>query len=64
MQLTTGALFFIIAIVAFFVWATQAGAKESKFGSSPTACIVFFIVVALVLYGMWSGAHIAVLTHH
>ena len=51
--MTSGMLFLVIAIPAFIIWATQAGAKESKLLSSPIASILFFVVVGLVLYFIW-----------
>lgn len=56
-------LFVIIVIVAFVIFATQAGAKESKFLSSPFACIFFLVVVGGILYFIWTGASVAVLHH-
>lgn len=50
-----GALFIIIAVVAFVVFATQAGAQESRFLKSPVACIIFLLVVGGILYVIWSG---------
>lgn len=57
--MTSGTLFLIIVFAAFFIFATQAGAKESKFLSSPIACIVFMVVVGFVLYAIWSGTGVA-----
>jgi hypothetical protein len=56
-------VFVIIVIVAFVVFATQAGAKESKFLSSPFACIFFLLVVGGILYFILTGASVAVLHH-
>jgi hypothetical protein len=57
--MTTGTLFLIIAFAGFFIFATQAGAKESKFLSSPLSSILFLLIVGLVLWFLWSGAHVA-----
>ena len=60
---SNGTLFLIIVIVGFVVFATQAGAKESKFLRSPFAALCFLLVVGGVLFMLWSGASVAVLHH-
>lgn len=57
--MTSGTLFIALAIVAFVVFATQAGAKESKFLSSPIAAIAFLVVMGIILYAIWTGTGIA-----
>ena len=57
--MTSGTLFIILVIVGFAVFATQAGAKESKFLSSPIAAIAFFAVMGIILYAIWSGTGVA-----
>jgi hypothetical protein len=61
--MTNGTIFLVIVIAAFVIFATQAGAKESKFLSSPFAAIFFLLVVGGVLFMLWSGASVAVLHH-
>jgi hypothetical protein len=61
--MTSGTLFFIIAITAFVIFATQAGARESKFLSSPIASILFAVVVGTVLYFIWWSGSGVFLTH-
>jgi hypothetical protein len=56
-------IFVIIVVVGFVIFATQAGAKESKILSSPFACIFFLVVVGGILYFIWTGASITVLHH-
>ena len=53
--MTSGTLFIILVIIGFAVFATQAGAKESKLLSSPLAAIAFLAVIGIILYAIWSG---------
>jgi len=57
--MTSGTLFVILVVVGFVVFATQAGAKESKFLSSPVAAIVFLTITGIILYAIWSRTGIA-----
>lgn len=57
--MTSGAFFLILVIVGFVVFATQVGAKESKFLSSPIAAIAFLAVMSIILYAIWSGTGVA-----
>lgn len=57
---SSGTIFLIIVAAAFIIFATQAGAPESKFLRSPFAAIFFLLVVGGVLYMIWSGASVAI----
>ena len=53
--MSNGLVFVILVIASFVVFATQAGAKESKFLRSPLTCILFLAVMGLVLMFVWHG---------
>lgn len=59
--MSTGMLFIFIVIGAFIVFATQAGAKESKMDQNlgPGGWVLFLVIAGIVLYGIWSGVGIA-----
>lgn len=56
-------LFILLVVVGFVIFATQAGAKESRFLRSPVAAIVFLAVVGAILYAIWYSGSGVVFTH-
>jgi hypothetical protein len=60
MPISNGTIFLILVIVSFVVFATQAGARESKFMRSPLTAFLFLIIMGSVLWAIWGG-HMAVL---
>ena len=60
MPIDSGTVFIILVIASFVVFATQAGAKESKFMRSPLTCILFLIIMGSILWAIWGG-HMAVM---
>jgi hypothetical protein len=57
--MSNGTLFVGLVIVSFIIFATQAGAQESKFLRSPLTCILFLVVMGGILWAIWGG-HMAV----
>lgn len=57
--MAAGTLFLIIVIVGFAVFATQAGAKESKINLSFGGWFFLLIVGIAVLWGLMSSTGIA-----
>jgi len=58
--MSNGTIFLVLVIASFVVFATQAGAAESKFLRSPLTCILFLVVMGGILWAIWGG-HMAVL---
>ena len=58
--MSAGTIFLVLVVVGFVVFATQAGAAESKFLRSPLTCMLFLVVMGAVLWAIWGG-HMAVL---
>jgi hypothetical protein len=58
--MSNGLVFVILVIFSFVIFATQAGAKESKVMRSPLTCILFLVIMGSVLWAIWGG-HMAVL---
>jgi hypothetical protein len=58
--MSNGLVFVILVIVSFVVFATQAGARESKFMQSPLTAALFLIIMGSILWAIWGG-HMAVL---
>ena len=58
--MSAGTLFLVLVIASFLIFATQAGAAESKFLRSPLTCMLFLVVMGAVLWAIWGG-HMAVL---
>jgi len=50
-----GLVFLVLVIAGFVIWATQAGARESKVMRSPLTCILFLVIMGLVLMFVWHG---------
>jgi len=59
----TGTLFIIIVVASFVIFATQAGAKESRFLRSPGNAILFLAVAGAILYAIWWSGSGIVFTH-
>jgi hypothetical protein len=57
--MSNGTLFLVLVVVGFVIFATQAGARESKFLRSPLTCILFLVVMGGILWAIWGG-HMAV----
>lgn len=55
MSISNGTIFLVLVIASFVVFATQAGAQESKVLRSPLTCILFLAVMGLVLMVIWHG---------
>ena len=60
MSIDPGTIFLILVVISFVVFATQAGAKESKVMRSPLTCILFLVIMGSILWAVWGG-HMAVL---
>ena len=58
--MSAGTIFLVLVIVSFVIFATQAGAQESKFLRSPITAFLFLIIMGAVLWAIWGG-HMAVL---
>ena len=55
-------LFIIIVVVAFFIFATQAGASESALNVKlgPGGWLIALVVVGAVLYFLYTGAQVVI----
>lgn len=58
---SNGILFVIIVIVGFVVWATQAGARESKINLSFGGWFFLLLIGIAVLWALMSSTGIAFL---
>jgi hypothetical protein len=58
--MSNGLVFLVLVIFSFVVFATQSGARESKFMRSPLTAFLFLIVMGSILWAIWGG-HMVVL---
>jgi len=59
-SISSGTVFLVLVIASFIIFATQAGAQESKVMRSPLTCILFLVIMGTVLWAIWGG-HMAVM---
>lgn len=60
MSISPGLVFTILVVISYVVFATQAGARESKFMRSPLTAILFLLIMGGILWAIWGG-HMVVL---
>jgi len=60
MSIDPGTIFLILVVFSYVVFATQAGARESKFMRSPLTAALFLLIMGGILWAIWGG-HMVVL---